>query len=218
MMSAILPATVACAEIVGAMPDAALLPEERVALGRAVEKRQREFAAGRWLARCALERLGLEPAAIPRGSNREPIWPAGVVGSITHCRSYCAAAIAPASAIATIGIDAEPHEPLPRGVLGLVSRDEERQWIQARDGDAACWDRLLFSAKESVFKAWYPVMGCWLDFSAVNVLFNPGAATFQARFVGARPVVDGRALPDFEGRYVVTGPHVLTSVTVTKER
>ena len=59
------------------------------------------------------------------GAKREPLWPAGVVGSITHCDGYRAAAVARATDLATVGIDAEPHEPLPDGVLAAIALPAE---------------------------------------------------------------------------------------------
>ncbi|MGW7821409.1 4'-phosphopantetheinyl transferase family protein [Streptomyces puniciscabiei] len=75
-------------------PTTALYPQETAHLRHALPKRRREFATARVCARRALQALGLPPAPIPPGSNGAPQWPAGVVGSITHRRRYCAAAVA----------------------------------------------------------------------------------------------------------------------------
>lgn len=217
MISAILPARVAAAEILGDLGDAELLPGEASMLGpAAVATRRSELAAGRSLARLALQRLGVAPVAIPAGAKREPVWPAGVVGSITHCRGYCAAAVAPAADFAAIGIDAEEHAPLPPDVLELVTRPEEREWIRRRAGGGVCWDRLFFSAKESVYKAWFPLMRRWLGFEDASLVFDTGAGTFRANLVSERVPVDGRELTGFDGRYLVHGDHVLTAVCVRR--
>jgi len=214
VISAILPPGVVAAELIGELVYADLLPEEAAALGPStVEKRRREFAAGRSLGRRALEQLGVVPVAIPVGANREPLWPQGVAGSITHCDGYGAAAVAFASEVRSIGIDAEVHERLSAGVIGLVARPEEREWIEARAGDAICWDRVLFSAKESVFKAWFPIMGRWLGFEDATVVFDTEATTFRANLL-TDAVVDGRVITTFHGRYLVHGDHVLTSVII----
>ena len=84
-----------------------LWPEEAAAVQHAVEKRRREFAVGRMLARAALAAIGDPPSAIPTGNHREPVWPAGIVGSITHCAGYCAAAVARDAMVVALGIDAE---------------------------------------------------------------------------------------------------------------
>src|SRR4029077_12401529 len=132
-----------------------LFPEEAALVQSAVRKRRCEFAAGRYLARRALRGLGVPPRPILRGPNREPTWPDGVVGSITHCSGYCAATVASADVIEAIGIDAEVNDALPDDVLRIVMRNSERNWTGSRT-DAIHWDRIVFSAKESVFKAWFP--------------------------------------------------------------
>src|SRR6185369_16867773 len=122
----ILPPEVAAAEAYEDRLDDVLFPEEEAVVSQAVERRRREFVTGRACARRALAALGVPPAPLLPGPRREPLWPAGVVGSITHCEGYRACAVARDTAIASIGIDAEPNAPLPDGVLRLVSLPEER--------------------------------------------------------------------------------------------
>jgi 4'-phosphopantetheinyl transferase EntD len=90
----VLPGAVASSEAFDDAPDAVLIPAEVAVISRAVEKRRREFQTVRHCARRALDELGLPPAAIPPGGHREPLWPPGVVGSLTHCTGYRAAAVA----------------------------------------------------------------------------------------------------------------------------
>jgi len=94
-----------------------LFPEELRSLGRAVDKRRREFTTGRACARAALSQLGIGPTAIPGGARGQPLWPPGIVGSITHCRGYCACAVARAERVVSLGIDAEANLPLEVGLL-----------------------------------------------------------------------------------------------------
>ena len=216
IISAILPPGAVGVDALGGIPDAQLFPEEAAVVERAVEKRRREFAAGRCLARRALECLGIPAMPILPGSNREPQWPEGVVGAITHCSGYCAAAVALSDSVAAIGIDAELNAALPDGVLRMVAREEEREWIHARTGDTISWDRLLFSAKESVYKAWFPLTHRWLDFDAVSVRFDPEAAIFHATLLTDGPIVDSRVIAGFDGRYLAHGPYLLTSVAVRR--
>jgi 4'-phosphopantetheinyl transferase EntD len=126
MIEEILPATVASTEMFEDPPDVRLFPEEEAVLARAVGKRRREFATARACARDALARLGLPPAPILPGERGAPRWPQGITGSITHCAGYRAAAVAWASSILTIGVDAEPDNVLPGGVLDAVSLPAER--------------------------------------------------------------------------------------------
>ena len=203
MISDILPAGVAAVEETGEIRDPSLLPEEAAALGRVSELRRHEFALGRTCARRALAEIGLPPAPILPGSHRQPLWPAGVVGSITHCPGYCAAAVAWRGRFVTVGIDAEIHDELPSDVLDLVALPEERRSLSALSGAGVCWERLLFSAKESVYKAWFQIAERWMDFQDVLITIDPGSRRFDARLLIPGVTVDGRVVTSFDGRFLV---------------
>ena len=207
-LAALLSPVCAVAEDDGADADAGwLLPEEAAALG-ARRRRAREFAVARTCARRALGALGVPPAPIKRGTDRQPLWPPGIAGSITHCRGYCAAAVAPTTAIRSLGIDAEPNQPVGLGVMAKIAFGRERDWLRAAPTGAIAWDRLLFSAKESVFKAWYPLAERWLGFEDAEVTIDAAAGAFTADLRVAGPVTR------FTGRYAIAGEHVLTAVMV----
>ncbi len=197
----------------------ALFPEEEALIARAVDKRRREFTTVRGCARTALGRLGIAPAPLIPGQRGAPRWPSGIVGSMTHCAGYRAAAVARAADMTTVGLDAEPNEPLPNGgVRELVTREEEHGWLArlAAERPAVHWDRLVFSAKESVYKAWFPLTGRWLDFQDAVVTVDPDAGTFSARILTPEPLLaatDGR-LAGFEGRWLVHGGLVVTAIAV----
>lgn len=210
LLSELLPPGVAMAEQVGAV-SGILWPEEEEVLGRVVPKRKMEFAAGRTCAREALNLLGVPKCAILRGTGREPLWPDGVVGSITHCNGYCAAAVAYADQVLSLGIDAEPDEPLPEGVLPLIARQEEAERLAQRPpGSGQNLDRLLFSAKESTYKAWYPLGKRWLNFDEVRIDIIPERNSFALYFLGSpRPEIQSLR---FSGRYSIRNGLILTSV------
>lgn len=214
MIDEILPSWVASAEKFGDVPEDTLFPEERPLIARAVDRRRREFVTGRHCARLALARIGVTPVPIPRGERGAPIWPAGTVGSITHCSGYRAAAVASAGVARAVGIDAEPHEPLPDGILPTIASPGEIAALRAM-GDAdgeVCWDRILFSAKESVYKVWFPLTGRWLDFSEAVVDIEP-SGTFRARLLVADPAVGTDVLP---GRWTVRDGHIATSIALPR--
>jgi 4'-phosphopantetheinyl transferase EntD len=194
-----------------------LFPDEEAIVGRAVEKRRREFTTGRACAREALERLGLPPGPIPSGDRGEPLWPDGVVGSITHCEGYRAAAVAHGTDLLTIGIDAEPHLPLPDGLLTDIARPEELPRLDAltRAEPTIHWDRLLFSAKESVYKAWFPLAKRWLGFEDATLDINPASGTFAARLMVPGPTVGGAALAGFEGRWLAREGLIVTAIALS---
>jgi 4'-phosphopantetheinyl transferase EntD len=196
----LVPSAVATADIRGGELGTKLFPAEAEAIRRVVDKRRREFVTGRACARLALGKLGVAPVALPQGQRGEPLWPPGVVGSITHCADYRACAVAIASSVALIGIDAEEDAPLPRGVLRKVGFGPELELV--RRPAAVAVDRLLFSAKESVYKAWYPLTRRRLGFADVSVEFDMEERTLTAH-VAARspPLVNGEPLDRFTGRW-----------------
>jgi 4'-phosphopantetheinyl transferase EntD len=192
------------------LDQAPLHPEETAAVARAVPKRRHEYAAGRACARAALARLGIPPGPLLRDAHRgAPLWPAGVVGSITHCDGYRAAAVARSTDILTLGIDAEPHDRLPDGVLdAILATDAERAALAelALRAPDIHWDRLFFSAKETVYKAWYPYHRRFLSFQEAELLFTAGAdGTEPGTSAGAAgPGAAGAGAPGGQAR-AVTG-------------
>ncbi len=216
MIEKIVPSTVACAEAFGDRSDAVLFPAEEALVAGVAAKRRREFATGRHCARMALAELGVAPAAVLRGGTREPLWPAGIVGSITHCAGYRAAVVARARDVLTTGVDAEPDEGLPAGVLELAALPGERERLHDLSVAApgTCWDRLLFSAKESVYKAWFPLTGRWLGFHDADVTIDAAGGTFGVRLLAPAADDGGIPLPVFAGRWLAEGGLILTAVTV----
>ncbi|MFJ4865436.1 4'-phosphopantetheinyl transferase [Streptomyces sp. NPDC088748] len=186
MLELILPTAVAYAESFADVPESTLLPAELEALGAARhEGRRREFTTVRHCARRALADLGVPPVAVLPGERGAPVWPQGVVGSMTHCAGYRAAAVASRTRVRAVGIDAEPHEPLPGRVLGAIARAEERERLAVLTAECpqVRWDRLLFCVKESVYKAWFPMTRRRLGFADASVSFDRAAGTFRAELV-----------------------------------
>jgi 4'-phosphopantetheinyl transferase EntD len=216
VIAEILPPPVAAVEAFEDPPGATLYPEEEAAMARAVPRRRGEFAAGRACARAALARLGLPAVPILPGPRGAPQWPPGVVGTITHCDGYRAAAVAHARDVLTLGLDAEPDGPLPGGVLDAVSVAEERDRLPglAAAAPQVPWDRLLFCAKEAVYKAWFPLAGRWLGFEEAVITFTPDAGTFTARLLAPGPAVGGRPLDGFSGRWLARGGLLLAAIAV----
>jgi 4'-phosphopantetheinyl transferase EntD len=210
----ILPSEVVAVDTREELLEVELFAEEEQVIANAVEKRRREFVTARACARAALEQLGLQAQPILSGERGEPRWPAGIVGSITHCNGYRGCAVARANVVVTIGIDAEPNLPLPDGVLASIARPEERPWLAeaARAAPEVHWDRLLFSAKESIYKAWFPLAHRWLGFedAVVHVDRQNGSLTAQL-LVDGPPIGDGR-LTDFSGRWLAHDGLLITAI------
>jgi len=215
LLERILPAGTTVAATRGDL-EGSLYPEEEAVVARAVEKRRREFTTGRACAREALAQLGQPRQPIPPGPRGEPLWPAGVVGSITHCDGYRGCAAARDSDLLALGIDAERNEALPEGLLPDIALPEERGMLRAltREEPRIAWDRLLFSAKETVYKAWYPLAERWLGFEDATVSLDRAAKTYSVRLLVPGPVVGGRELKGFEGRWTAEGELLLTAIAL----
>ena len=212
-LAAILPDEVTVVEADDWMWHAPLLPDEVEAVRHAGSRRRQEFAAGRTCARIALNRIGLLQYPIPRGPDRLPRWPSGIVGSITHSADYCAAAIGVRPRILGLGIDAEENEPLTTQETDLVcSASELRRAAQASLPDGTSVAKLIFSAKESFFKCYYPLVGQFLEFSDVTV-----SIIGDNRFVAELATASAPALlgsRQCEGRFLVRQNHILTAVVL----
>lgn len=148
---------------------------------QAVPARRRAFRLGRAAAHAALAAIGRDEAPILAGVDRQPLWPPGIVGSISHTSELGVALVAPADHTDGVGLDVESRRYAPE--LGTqVPRPEERRWLdkeRATDQD----DLLLalFSAKESLFKAFYPRVGRFFGFEAASL--QPVGAGFAARII-----------------------------------
>ena len=173
-----------------AAPTPELYPEEEELIAGASERRRREFAEARGCARAALEALGVPAGPIPATADGAPVWPAGVIGSITHKGGYRAAVVARETDLEGLGIDAEPDQPLPGRVLETVASRAELDQVQALLGQrpGLAWDRLLFSAKEATVKAAHPLGLDVAGVRAVAVSLDPDAGRFTGVLAGSRDV------------------------------
>ncbi|MFC9242953.1 4'-phosphopantetheinyl transferase [Streptomyces sp. NPDC057136] len=219
MLQRILPSCIAVAESRDDLSEAELFPEEAALISNAVDSRRREFTTVRHCARQAMSELGLTSGPVLPGRHGAPRWPRQTVGSLTHCAGYRGAALARDTDIRMLGIDAEPHGPLPAGILEAIALPREKLRVEehlARHR-GVFWDRLLFSAKESVYKAWNPCTGQRLGFEDADIVFAPAAMTFTVQLLAPRPAPPAGEppLPDrLEGRWLVSEGLVLTAIAV----
>ena len=211
------PSPVVVAELRGVGEPLQLLPDEALAVSRAVPKRVNEFAAGRACARTALAEFGLSDFALLAADDRQPIWPKGFVGSITHTTGLCAAAVAQRSRIAALGLDSEIVGAPTPDIWSMLCRDEELAWVDllptAQRGRAVT---LLFSAKEAFYKCQYPLTHEWLNFHDVHIeAFDWGQphGIFMVRATRSLRFAQHAVLP-LEGHYVFHEQFVSTGVTV----
>ena len=177
------------------------------------------FAAGRECAARALTALGMRPVVIERGQAGEPLWPAGVTGSITHKGEYVAAAVARTSDVVSLGIDAEEivDEARAARIAPLVMLPEE----SAVGGDhlsPALRVTLLFSIKEAVFKCLYPLVQKRFYYEAAAVTaVDVDRGTFDVRLLRRLSIQyeDGRSLT---GRWASAQKLVFASMTILPDR
>ncbi len=166
----LLGAGVAAAERVGTGDPSHLLPEERGGQERWAPKRIAEFAAGRECARVAMAALGVAAQPMPAQADRRPRWPEGIVGSITHCAGFAAAAVARSGELRSLGIDAEIAGALEEELWPRVLGDAEREWLAEKPlHERPKWATVFFSAKEAWYKCQNPVTGWWLEFHEARI-------------------------------------------------
>jgi len=157
--------------------------EEAAQMVRAVPKRRLEFFAGRAAAHRAMVALGISPVPVLMGKDRAPVWPVGLIGSISHCSEICVALVATTENYQSLAVDIEPDTDLPMEVTDLIlSPTEESRLARLPKKDRGWLARLIFSAKETVFKLQYPITKKMLEFNDVEIVFDVGARFFEARF------------------------------------
>jgi 4'-phosphopantetheinyl transferase EntD len=226
LMSSVLPAAgpaaenLASAELYLDPPGLTPMPEEEPLIARSVAKRRNEFITVRHCARVALGELGFPPVPILKGDKGEPCWPDGVVGSLTHCAAYRGAVVGRGAAVRSVGVDAEPHDVLPDGVLDAISLGAERREIEALATLPAGmhWDRILFCAKEATYKAWFPLTKRWLGFEDAHITFgvdaSGAAGTFESVILIDGETLSGPPLTKLDGRWSVEQDLVLTAIVL----
>ncbi len=189
-----------------------LLAAEAEQIRDAGAKRRREFTAGRVCARAALARLGIEDFPLLSDPDRVPRWPPGIVGSLSHTGSWCGVAVARAEVALGLGLDVERGGPLGARLATRVCTPRELERFARLPGLAgADWPKLAFSAKEAVFKSYYPLARHRLGFQAVELEIDPQARTFQAALTRAdAPSVAGHRC--FQGRFAVVDGYVCAGV------
>lgn len=161
-----------------------LLPEERVYVETSVASRQVEFATGRVLARRLLEALGLSEAPIRRDADRVPIWPAGVLGSISHTDDACLVALTLDPALRGVGVDVEMDAPRSARFFERITTSAERSRLGTETEGCAEASR-IFSAKEAVYKACFPRLREFWGFRDVEVEIDAATGSFTARVPAA---------------------------------
>jgi 4'-phosphopantetheinyl transferase EntD len=191
VIETLFPADVVTVRATAEMYDAPLFPAEEAAVVKAVEKRRREYAAGRAAARAALAKLGIAPVAIAASEDRAPEWPHGVVGSISHTKSCCVVAVARADSYVGVGLDVEGADALKPDLLRMICTPDEIARIRKLP-PAADWGKVTFSAKEAFYKCYYPMVRVFLGFQDVELEIEPDTQRFTAAIINPdKPGIEG---------------------------
>lgn len=217
MFASLLPDGVLVARAADWMWNTPLSSAEEACIARAVPKRQREFRAGRHCAHQLLDGLGVPFAPLLPGTQRQPQWPAGIKGSITHTHQHCYVAITPQPHVLGVGIDVECHEPLDEDVRRLILTPKEidmiRHWQPLLQGDAG---KVIFSAKECIHKVYFPLNRHTLDFLDAEITLNVMDQSFLASIVHPEPQARF-PITELHGKYQVTDELVYTAIVLQQE-
>ncbi|WP_221923002.1 4'-phosphopantetheinyl transferase family protein [Corynebacterium parakroppenstedtii] len=210
----------------------ALHPQERAYVGDAVPLRRAQFADARACARNALtDLIGHDHAdtVIAKGERGMPLFPHGIVGSLTHTTGFRAAVVARTNTLKSIGVDAEVAKPLPDGVSNVVLtprdlqniaavRQHGQQDVQHNKSDPRfsstekILETVVFSAKEALYKSWFPLTHVFLDFAEADIeLRHDGTLTASVHHDAAC----GTAPRTIRGRWMVSSGYVVTSTWIT---
>ncbi|PRQ12622.1 4'-phosphopantetheinyl transferase [Corynebacterium sp. 13CS0277] len=188
-----------------------LHPLEQALVAHAVDVRKAEFGDARWCAHQALKELGRDSGApILRGERGMPLWPSSVSGSLTHTEGFRAAVAAPRLLVRSMGLDAEPDDALPPGVISSIARDSELpQLDEFADAGIQHADKLLFCAKEATYKAWFPLTHRWLGFEQAEVDLRLDGTFISYLLVRPTPV------PFITGRWTIHDRYIIATTAVT---
>lgn len=182
-----------------------LFPVETQAVTKAIEKRQWEFATGRSLARQAMSELGMPRQAVARGEDREPLWPAGCKGSITHAADLAVAGVAHADTLTSVGLDLEDADRVTSDMFSKLFTEPEQLELVAGDPRLA---GVFFSAKEAGYKATFPQVGRFIGFQEAEVAVDWPERRFHIRYLG--DFEPNNIMETGEGYFLFCEPYVLS--------
>ena len=169
-LAALFPVGAVAAQLHGSTPPGYLSQDEIYSVSHCSDNRIRDFYAGRSCARCALKELGIEGFSLLPGKDRQPVWPAGITGSITHTDGYSAAVVIRRGNVRSVGVDSEAISAVHEGLWPRICTPAEleglRGFASAGRSERAA---LIFAAKEAFYKSQFPLTGEWLGFGDVAI-------------------------------------------------
>jgi 4'-phosphopantetheinyl transferase EntD len=186
----------------------ALMPAEADAARNMAKKRAREFAHGRACARQALAELGYPGCPIPVGDHRAPEWPPDIVGSISHSGDQAAAVAARKSEYQGLGVDLETREPLEPSLLNMICRPGELDQLKNAKNDPTL-AKVIFSAKESLFKCVWPTLRRFIDFQDIELQLDIERKRFRA--AAHSKELPAQVIGNVCGRWTETGGLIVSA-------
>lgn len=197
---------------------------EEACIAHAVSKRQREFRAGRHCARQALKHFNYPNFDLLNDAQRVPIWPENILGSISHCDDFCCAAVSQSPSLLALGLDVEPLAPLPDDVVSLICHTQELTQLDPALFPGSYWNKVIFSAKETFYKCYFPLCRSYLDFLEAEVSLSPPHAvannTLQGDFMLRLLTPAPKRFYNcrlFKGHYALLDRWIITTMTLSKQ-
>ncbi|MGD2088002.1 MAG: 4'-phosphopantetheinyl transferase superfamily protein [Candidatus Aminicenantes bacterium] len=187
--------------------------DDRALSPRASRKRVLEFRLGRAAAAEAMSHLIPQPVPVGKAKSGEPLWPNHIVGSITHKRYTAAAVVGAKEHIQSIGIDLEDiNDHVNLRIARRFSTEKELQWIHAVDHrPAALKLKMLFSAKESLYKTIFQWKQEPLGFKTMELTDVPGSNFFRV-YLHEGAGRSGLSADNFNVHYAFIDNYIFTFV------
>ncbi|MGR3317684.1 MAG: 4'-phosphopantetheinyl transferase family protein [Candidatus Anammoxibacter sp.] len=197
-------------------PLGTIYQEEEIFIQNAVQKRKLDFTVGRLCARKALAKLGIDKFPIKMAKDRSPVWPAEIVGSISHTKGFCGVAVALKKNAESVGLDVECLDRLSDKCWYLICTDSEISWIKSlpenRQQDIAT---LIFSAKECFYKCQYIINKCWVGFHDAEISVNPDLTEGEFEIRLLKDISNGFSKKtSFKGKYIFKDEFVFSGMTI----
>jgi 4'-phosphopantetheinyl transferase EntD len=185
-------------------------------MARCAEKRIQDFAAGRACAHRALAELGILDFSLLAGEHREPLWPADIIGSITHTQGYGAAVVARQRDLQSVGLDCEVIDSVDENLWSRICTSPEiERLVQLPPAERGPQAALIFAAKEAFYKCQFPLTRAWVGFE--DVVIEPldwPAVTGSLRIVPQKTLpLEDALVARLVSRFQFRGPWVITAVT-----
>ncbi|MBW4891623.1 4'-phosphopantetheinyl transferase superfamily protein [Mucilaginibacter sp. HMF5004] len=182
--------------------DEVLTAREKALIEHSAEQRIKHFSTGRFCAKQALNKAGIADGEILVGESREPLWPEGIVGSISHSKQMAGAVVAATGKIFSVGLDIETIGGVRRDMWDMLFTPSEQQFLNSHaDDELALYTTILFSGKEAFYKFQHPLTKTFLDFTDVEMSFVNGRFWLKV-------------IKDFAGKEVLP---TLTQIHFTKQ-